>query len=124
MLLWILRGIFGITVIGMATAAGLLVSSDGASSSYSIASFGIVLLVGVAALAVDVCVRNKQITTISAVYFGLLLGLLLGTLFSLALKPLVHDYFPPSLATRLDQLQQFLIVLVCCYVSVTTLLQT
>ena len=38
-------------------------------------------------LFTDVREKQKQITTISAIYFGLLLGLLLGWLFSLALEP-------------------------------------
>ena len=48
----------------------------------------IILAVGGLVLFTDVCERNKQITTISAVYFGLLLGLLLGWLFSLAVEPI------------------------------------
>src|SRR5207253_1502269 len=94
-----------------------------------IAAFAAIMAVGLVAIAVDVLVRNKQVTTISAVYFGLLLGLLLGTLFSLALEPLVQYYLtilhvPDELMARLAQVQRILIVLVCCYVSITTLLQT
>ena len=36
-------------------------------------------------------VRNKQITTMSAIYFGLLLGLLLGHILSTALEPFLFD---------------------------------
>ena len=48
--------------------------------------------VGFLVVVSDVAVRNKQITTISAVYFGLLLGLLLGTLFSTALEPFIERH--------------------------------
>ena len=49
--------------------------------------FGI-LGIGLLIVLIDVLVRNKQITTISAVYFGLLLGLLLGNIFYAALGAL------------------------------------
>jgi uncharacterized protein YacL len=49
-----------------------------------------------------VLVRNKQITTISAVYFGLLLGLLLGNILSAALDPFIFDWEmrPPDVAGK------------------------
>jgi hypothetical protein len=77
MLLWILRGCFVVLMLGVA-----LITLENYSGSlqftrgYMIAA-GIVFL-GAAILYADVKLRNKEITTISAVYFGLLLGLLLG----------------------------------------------
>src|SRR5205823_2633367 len=58
---------------------------------------------------------------ISAVYFGLLVGLVLGALFSMALEPFVRD---SEQLKDLAQPLRLLITLVCCYVSVSTLLQT
>ena len=52
------------------------------------------IVVGAFAIIIDLFVRNKQITTISAIYFGLLIGLLLGWLFSAALEPVVRGYLP------------------------------
>ena len=117
MLLWILRGCFGIITIGLATSALVYLDKDKGYSTTAIAVFAGVLLVGIIAVAIDLFVRNKQITTVSAVYFGMLMGLLLGTLFSYALEPFVPTYLPVQ-AVRL------FIVLVCCYVSVSTLYQT
>jgi uncharacterized protein YacL len=122
MLLWILRGCFGIVVIGMATSALVYLdvpsSPPGKQHSYiGIGIFAGVLAVGIAAVGIDVFVRNKQITTVSAVYFGMLMGLLLGTLFSSALEPFVPAYIPV-------QSMRILIVVVCCYISVSTLYQT
>jgi uncharacterized protein YacL len=74
----------------------------------------------------DILVRNKQITTISAVYFGLLLGLLLGTLFSTALEPFISDWKwlqDKDHPGRAQTLRLF-VTLVCCYVSISLLLQT
>src|SRR4029077_12487475 len=70
----------------------------------------------------DVLVRNKQITTISAIYFGLLLGLLLGTIFTTATEPFLADYLNGK-PERVQTLRLF-ITLVCCYLSISTLLQT
>src|SRR5205807_4487139 len=81
-----------------------------------------ILCAGAFVVATDLMVRNKQITTVSAVYFGLLLGLLLGTLFSIALEPFIGDWFNNS--RQLLQGLRLLITLICCYLSISTLLQT
>src|SRR5262245_27457572 len=80
-----------------------------------------ILLAGLAVVGGDVATKNKQITTISAVYFGLLMGFLLGWMFWVALEPVITHYFPRNYPTHLLQL---LIILICCYVSVSLLLQT
>jgi uncharacterized protein YacL len=93
MVLTILRGLFGIIIIGMATNAALVYINEEHIVA-GIAAFLGILAVGLMAVGIDLYVRNKQITTISAIYFGLLLGLLLGTLFSTALEPIISDYLP------------------------------
>lgn len=125
MFLWILRGVFGFIILGMATSAALMVSKkESLGPGAAIAAFSVILVIGAAAVAVDTLLRNKEITTISAVYFGLLMGLLLGTLFSMALLPLIKDYFPDQFANQMEQLVRFFIIVVCCYISMSTLLQT
>jgi uncharacterized protein YacL len=128
MLLWILRGVFAIVILAMATSSLIFLSQESQAPQAPIAGllvFAGFLLTGIVAVVVDVFVRNKQITTISAVYFGLLLGLLLGWLFSAALEPVIKDYLPQTRNPDRLLLQiRFLISLVCAYVSVTTLLQT
>jgi uncharacterized protein YacL len=124
MLAWFFRFCFGVVIIGMAT--GALFAFEG-TPYLGVVAFLAILAVGVVAVAVDLFVPNKQITTISALYFGLLLGLLLGALFSHALEPILIGYLPKepsSLAPKVVQLMRFLVTIICCYVSVTTLLQT
>lgn len=81
-------------------------------------------------IALDVITKNKQITTLSAVYFGLLLGLLIGTLFWAALQPIVRVYLGNILgpddkaAQRVENLAYLLFTLLTCYVAVSALLQT
>ncbi len=119
--LWVLRGLFMAVMIGMAyyVAIGSL-STFG--SAVAVAGFMGVFLFACLVVFTDVMVRNKQITTISAVYFGLLLGLLLGTLFSMALEPFFSDWFN-KFPERLQTIR-LTITAVCCYISISTLLQT
>jgi uncharacterized protein YacL len=121
MLLWILRGCFAIVVLALATAALSVYMDEEHKTVLGLMMFAAILVLGVAAVSIDLLVKAKQITTISAVYFGLLLGLLLGTLFWEALAPIFRDY---GLAPNLLLQVRFMLTLVCCYVSVTTLLQT
>lgn len=121
MLLLLLRGLFLILTVGLATSA-LMHFYDRGQDLSGIAAFVAVLAIGTLTLAGDLVVRNKQITTISAVYFGLLLGMLLGTFFWTALQPfLTEDSTRAALPVLVIRL---LIILVCCYVTVSTLLQT
>jgi uncharacterized protein YacL len=81
-----------------------------------------VLLIGLSALYVDVRDKKKQMTTISAVGFGTLAGLLVGYLLWHVLEPfkdLLGFDRPPML-----QIMQFMISLICCYIAISFLLQT
>src|SRR5262245_39148033 len=126
--LWFLRGAFGAILIGMAWIAFSYYNSEPYDDpGTGVLAFVSILALGALVIATDILVRNKQITTISAVYFGLLLGLLLGTLFSLALQPFLSA--PPNdrtpwLTEARNQFIRLGIVLVCCYLSISTLLQT
>jgi uncharacterized protein YacL len=91
LLLWGLRGIFGVVVIGMAMVAFRQFNEDAADTFPGYLAFFSILGGGFLVVLTDLLVRNKQITTISAVYFGLLLGLLLGNILSTALEPFLFD---------------------------------
>ena len=121
MLMWILRGFFGATIIGIAIAALNTLSRD---NNYwpGFFGFGAVMALGIGVVAADILIRNKQITTLSAVYFGLLLGLLFGTLFSYAIMPFVTDN--PNNPSALARGLQVLITIIFCYIVTSTLLQT
>jgi uncharacterized protein YacL len=120
-LMWLLRGCFGAMIISMAMLAFDRINKDQAYGfAIALAVFLGILTAGLLVVVTDMLVRNKQITTISAVYFGLLLGLLLGPLLAMALEPFVVDSLPDPLFRGL----RLLITVVCCYVSVSLLLQT
>jgi uncharacterized protein YacL len=121
-LLWLLRGVFGAMVIGVAWVAFDYINRGERDPYMGKWAFAGIVGLGVLVVVTDILVRNKQITTISAVYFGLLMGLLLGTLFYTALEPFTSDLVgnDPNGAKVL----RLLITLVCCYLSISMLLQT
>jgi uncharacterized protein YacL len=127
-LLWLLRGAFGAIVIGMSMIAFRYFDQVRGDTVNAWEAFFSILGAGFLIVLTDVLIRNKQITTLSAVYFGLLLGLLLGNMLSTALEPFFVDWGNP----KADPLVLFyerkalalLITVVCCYISISTLLQT
>src|SRR5262249_6256067 len=166
--IWLLRFCFGIIVVGLATTVLLdFIRRD--QHEMGVACFVGILAVGLLTVVLDLAIRNKQITTISAVYFGLLLGFVLGNLFWTALEPFVieetvsvgpvvreepaaggagskvgKDAPEPPATGKLGKvgsvvgaplesrpklsgsvlMLRLFIILVCCYVTVSTLLQT
>jgi uncharacterized protein YacL len=124
MLLWLIRGAYVALIAGIALfAATLVIPQEGqpVGASVVLAPLSILALGGFV-LFYDLREKQKQMTTISAVYFGMLLGLLLGFLFAMGLEPVLETAFgmpPPML-----KLTRVMITVVCCYVTVSTLLQT
>ena len=123
MLLWLLRGAYVLLLFGVAAfTASVFVSEDNDTSTANAIVFPLlIVVVGGLVMFTDLREPQKQITTISAIYFGLLLGLLLGWLFSLVLSPLLDSTFNRPQVTLLGRV---LLTLICCYVTISTLLQT
>jgi len=113
-LLWTLRLLFVILTVGIATRVFAL------ENERSVPGFFIVIAIGLVVIASDLFTRNKQITTLSAVYFGLLLGFLLATLLWNALEPIIQVYLPNPF---LQMIRLFLTV-IACYISMSVLVQT
>ena len=122
--MWMVR--FAFLVLSFGLAGQALVVFDFALPGYiSAVCIGVV---GIGILFGDLVIRNKQITTISAVYFGLLMGFLLGQLLATALRPFIEGFLTPDplnpVWPKLHALVYVLITLVCCYLSVSVLVQT
>ncbi|MEE8450858.1 MAG: PIN domain-containing protein [Thermoguttaceae bacterium] len=86
------------------------------------------LLLPAGIVMLDVCIRQKQLDTISSVYFGMIVGLFMAYVASLAMTPLFYTD-DPSLAVKenLRAIQfdvQLVLGLVFCYVCVSLLMQT
>jgi uncharacterized protein YacL len=121
MLLTLLRVTYVVLLIVMAVVSvGFFVESNDHASIVLVPAA--ILGFGSLVLLTDIREKQKQITTISAVYFGLLLGLLLGYLFSMALVPIIENAFPHR--PQMVMLGRVLLTVVCCYVTISTFLQT
>src|SRR5262245_12986875 len=83
----VVRGVYAALIIRIAT--GVLYYYGRTNVLFGLLLFGCILLVGVAVLVLDALSKNKQITTISAVFFGLLMGFFLSDLFWTALDPII-----------------------------------
>ncbi len=118
-LLWVVRTIFVALTIGVATNA-LIVYANQQNLFVAILNFALVLLLGLSVFTIDCLTKNKQINTISAIYIGMLVGFLLGTLFYDAFRPILAGYIPDPL----NDVVRLFTILISCYISISVLLQT
>jgi uncharacterized protein YacL len=128
MLLWIIRGVFLVAVVSTATMLSQEVEGRvdanrvGDTAKWLIWTgvlFG-TLAFGALVIWADITLKHKDIKTLSALYFGLLLGLLFGNLITTALVPILE-----SDESRWIMLpMRLLITVLFCYICVSTLVQT
>jgi uncharacterized protein YacL len=78
-----------------------------------------VLVIAAGVLAADVAIRRKRLDTITAVYFGTIIGLFLTYVLQLALSPLM-----PASNAWLEEWIQLALATVVCYSCISVLLQT
>lgn len=83
-----------------------------------LAFFG-VLAVAAGVIAADISMKRKRLDTITAIYFGTIIGLFLTYVFQLALTPLL-----PKAHSFLADWLQLALAAVVCYSCVSVLLQT
>jgi uncharacterized protein YacL len=125
MLLLIIRVLYLLICAG-AIAAYTLPQDTRAPSvvrEYPVIAFCLLMLLAISFLLIDVLVRKKRIEVVSAIYFGLLIGVFLSFLLSQALNPLFEsNVFGESEAFRYGVTMMGLLVLP--YLCVSFLLQT
>lgn len=121
LVLWLVRFFFVIMTIGIATTL-LLFFEARYGFLIGLISFLAVLAVCGLVIAGDIATRNKQITTISAVFFGLLMGFILSALLWQSLEPIINDYLGDL--GRVRKIFPLFITLITCYLAVSLLLQT
>ncbi len=116
MALFVLRIAFLLVAIGLSVTfiQADLLPPEPAWSPFAIVAFtiGLALIV----ILLDAFFPRKRVDTISAVYFGLVVGLFLTYVVSIALTPLIPD------AWRLPA--QLLAAMVLCYLCISLLIQT
>ena len=110
----ILRVIFIIVAAGLAT---LLINDDNFEIEHPWVVFVGVIAIAASVVGVDILFRKKRLDTISAVYFGLIVGIFLTYVVSIALTPLL---------TGNPHIERIKLVLgmVLCYACVSLLMQT
>lgn len=116
MALIILRCIFLLVAGGISALVNSQIGSRG-PDWLPWAVFGGIMGLALAVIVIDVYVRRKQIATITAVYFGLLVGVLLTYVLSIATIP-VLERFQHAYAAQL------ILGMVLCYICISVLLQT
>lgn len=119
MALVILRSVFLMVVIalGFHLAQSPLLESRPGWQTW--AAFLGVLLVAAGVIAADVRIRRKRLDTITAVYFGTIIGLFLTYVFRVALTPLLE-----GLNDDVVQWIQLALATIVCYTCISVLLQT
>lgn len=121
MALVILRLVFSMVAITLAFQLARSPLMVGESFLAPWLSFIGVLLVGAGVLVADSMIRRKRLDSITAVYFGMIIGLFLTYVFQLALTPILPEGQSDSwLAGWL----QVALASVVCYSCVSILLQT
>ncbi len=124
MLIWILRGIYIALTVGIALFAIQVLPEDTAIPTIVVTFLG-VIAVGGLVIASDLLVRDKQMTTFSALFLGLLLGLVLGWLLSSAVEPFFREWLgrPPAGRRGPVTAIPLLLNVACCDGTSSTLVQ-
>ncbi len=132
MALWIIRACFLFIAIAIGAS---LANSGGVTGSVGLGLFMSFLVAALVAVGVDMLVKRKRIDLISSIYFGILIGLFLTFIFSLAFEPMFENYRLNYNSSQVENRPQIdpnllrLIVtsltgLIVCYVCISVLWQT
>ena len=118
MALVVLRCIFVLVAAGVGVS---LINSDALRPEAWVKWAVFVGCIGLAlaVIGLDAAVRRKQLDTITAIYFGLIIGLFLTYVLRLALHPLLINL-------SVDQVMgiQLILAMLLCYTCISVLLQT
>ncbi|SIO11968.1 Uncharacterized conserved protein YacL, contains PIN and TRAM domains [Singulisphaera sp. GP187] len=118
MLLYMIRALFVLVVAGMAVRIARTVGENQMANPYLVF---VGLLVGaIVIMVIDILTPRKRIQTISAIYFGIIVGVLLSDLIQNALQPSLDLYLMPLVR---NSVTGFMMICIC-YICVSTLLQT
>ncbi|NND97803.1 MAG: TRAM domain-containing protein [Pirellulaceae bacterium] len=118
MALIILRCIFLICAGGVSAIINSSLLPQESSSATPWLVFAGIMGLAIAVVVGDIYVPRKRIDTISAVYFGVLIGMFLTYILWIAIAPMLAQSINNPAAVQL------IIALILCYVCVSVLLQT
>ncbi len=121
MLLIAIRAVFILVAGGLAARLATLASPLNSRAPAIV--FPVVMLLAIGVVVADILVPRKRIQTISAVYFGMTVGLILSYFLKLAMEPTI-EMLAGQGTSLLSQALFALVTVVLCYICVSILLQT
>ena len=118
MLLMLIRAIFIFVVAGYGVRAAKIVGAHNLVNPYLL--FIAVVFCAVLMVVADLLTPRKRIQTISAVYFGVIVGLFLTNLINEAMRPTLENLMD----SRVHVIVSSFLMIFICYICISTLLQT
>ena len=125
MALWILRACFLLVSVGLGLS--LAQNAEITDKNYGVNVVGLFSIGAVLMIGLDILVRRKRIDLITSVYFGLLIGLFLTYIISLALTPIFLDIDAQGWALSPNALKSLITSFTgtaICYLCISVLWQT
>jgi uncharacterized protein YacL len=120
MALFILRGVFLLVAAGLGISIIQSHSFPKDSTAATWVVFVGIMVLAFGTIALDIVVRRKRIETISAIFFGLIVGLITTTVLGLALVPLFNQDMRDKLLYPIELVTGA----VLCYGCISILVQT
>jgi uncharacterized protein YacL len=118
MLLILLRAVFVLVIAGLAVKLAKIVGENQLANPYVIF---IGLMIGaIVIVAGDLLTPRKRIQTVSALYFGVIVGIFLSNLINDAIQPAMQIHLDPKVHMTVSSV----LMIFMCYICVSTLLQT
>jgi uncharacterized protein YacL len=118
MLLIMIRAVFVLVVAGLGVQVARLVAETQLANPY-VAFIGM-MVSAILVVAADLWSPRKRIQTISAIYFGVIVGLILSNLVQSAFEPTLELFMRENVRKAFSGVLMIFI----CYICVSTLLQT
>lgn len=125
MALILLRAVFILVTSGLGVAmiqSGLFL---GSSDWAPLITLGSILILALVVIILDILTPRKRLETISAVYFGLMVGFFLSYMINIGLTPFYHSISDnASMVGKIQNASHLVLTVFMCYISISLLLQT
>jgi uncharacterized protein YacL len=118
MLLILIRAVFVLVIAGMGVRMARIVGENELANPYLV--FIAIILGAILIVVGDLLTPRKRIQTISALYFGVIVGIFLTNLINDAMQPAMQLYLHPKVHMAISST----LMIYICYICVSTLLQT
>ena len=124
MLMSTIRALFVLVVAGLAARLSQISGLNKSALGNPALLFVGIMVAAIGVVVVDLLIPRKKVQTISAVYFGLIVGLFLGNLLATAIEPAIGLLNIGGAPAEVPQVFFALMTILICYICVSTILQT